>query len=198
MRVHYKPTMDAATKNAVPKNGDTKIQERGFVSKGGVIIQDWLHEYDANTKEWIPIKEIREGMTREEILSRQSTTNNHNPQSLVQKKTLPSNATTAKAMMAINSKKAIELEQEKQILQEEQQKEQQKRKEMEKNLQQCRIDSSNKYPDGVAPGCYILGGRRRTRRRKQKSSRRRTTTRKRPKRSRAKHSTKRRRTRGRK
>ena len=195
MRVHYKPTMDAATKNAVPKNGDTKIQERGFVSsKGGVIIQDWLHEYHANTKEWIPIKEIREGMTREEILRRQSITNNHNPQSLVQKKTLPSTATTAKAMMAINSKKAIKLEQEKQILQEEQQKEQQKRKEMEENLQQCRIDSSNKYPDGVAPRCNILGGRRR----KQKYSRRRTTTRKRSKRSRAKRSTKRRRTHGRK
>jgi hypothetical protein len=195
MRVHYKPTMDAATKNAVPKNGDTKIQERGFVSsKGGVIIQDWLHEYHANTKEWTPIKEIREGMTREEILSRQSTTNNHNPQSLVQKKTLPSTATTAKAMMAINSKKAIELEQEKQILHQKQQ----KRKEMDENLQQCRIDSSKKYPDGVAPGCYILGGRRRTRRRKQKSSRRQTTTRKRPKRSRAKRSTKRRRPRGRK
>ena len=191
MRVHYKPTMDAATKNAVPKNGDTKIQERGFVSsKGGVIIQDWLHEYHANTKEWIPIKEIREGMTREEILSRQSTTNNHNPQSLVQKKTLPSNATTAKAMMAINSKKPIKLEQEKQILQQKQQ----KSKEMEETLQQCRIDSSNKYPDGVAPRCNILGGRRR----KQKSSRRRTTTRKRPKRSRAKRSTKRRRPRGRK
>ena len=182
--------MDAATKNAVPKNGDTKIQERGFVSKGGVIIQDWLHEYDANTKEWIPIKEIREGMTREEILSRQSTTNNHNPQSLVQKKTLPSNATTAKAMIAINSKKPIKLEQEKQILRQKQQ----KREEMEENLQQCRIDSSNKYPDGVAPGCNILGGRRR----KQKSSRRRTTTRKRSKRIRAKRSTKRRRTRGRK
>jgi hypothetical protein len=195
MRVHYKPTMDAATKNAVPKNGDTKIQEVGFTSsKGGVIFQDWLHKYHANTKEWTPIKEIREGMTREEILSRQSTTNNHNPQSLVQKKTLPSTATTAKAMMAINSKKAIELEQEKQILHQKQQ----KRKEMYENLQQCRIDSSKKYPDGVAPGCYILGGRRRTRRRKQKSSRRRTTTRKRPKRSRAKHSTKRRRTRGRK
>ena len=191
MRVHYKPTMDATTKNDVPKNGDTKIQERGFVSsKGGVIIQDWLHEYHANTKEWIPIKEIREGMTREEILSKQSTTNNHNPQSLVQKKTLPSNATTAKAMMAINSKKPIKLEQEKQILQQKQQ----KRKEMEENLQQCRIDSSNKYPDGVAPRCNILGGRRR----KQKSSRRRTTTRKRPKRSRAKRSTKRRRPRGRK
>ena len=191
MRVHYKPTMDATTKNAVPKNGDTKIQERGFVSsKGGVIIQDWLHEYHANTKEWIPIKEIREGMTREEILSRQSTTNNHNPQSLVQKKTLPSTATTAKAMMAINSKKPIKLEQEKQILQQKQQ----KSKEMEETLQQCRIDSSNKYPDGVAPRCNILGGRRR----KQKSSRRRTTTRKRPKRSRAKRSTKRRRPRGRK
>ena len=69
MRVHYKPTMDAATKNAVPKNGDTKIQEVGFTSsKGGVIFQDWLHKYNANTNQWIPIKEIREGMTREEIL----------------------------------------------------------------------------------------------------------------------------------
>ena len=194
MRVHYKPTMDATTKNAVPKNGDTKIQERGFVSsKGGVIFQDWMHEYHANTKEWIPIREIRV-LTIEEILSKQSTTNNHNPQSLVQKKTLPSNTTTAKAMMAINSKKPIKLEQEKQILQQKQQ----KSKEMEETLQQCRIDSSNKYPDGVAPRCNILGGRRRTRRRKQKSSRRQTTTRKRPKRSRAKRSTKRRRPRGRK
>ena len=190
MRIHYKPTMDAATKNAVPKNGDTKIQEVGFMSnKEGVIFQDWLHKYNANTNQWIPIEEIRE-VTREEILSKQSTTNNHNPQSLVQKKTLPSNATTAKAMIAINSKKPIKLEQEKQILRQKQQ----KREEMEENLQQCRIDSSNKYPDGVAPGCNILGGRRR----KQKSSRRRTTTRKRPKRSRAKRSTKRRRTHGRK
>ena len=77
MRVHYKPTMDAATKNAVPKNGDTKIQEVGFMSnKEGVIFQDWLHKYNANTNQWIPIEEIRE-VTREEILSKQSTTNNH-------------------------------------------------------------------------------------------------------------------------